>query len=159
MKILRFVLPEESTIRVGQLLDETILEYPLDTDLLDVLQSKKEPPRKCPEHRLSDVGLVMPFAPKTIYGIGLNYPSHPLKEAFGQIEKPAVPVIFLKGACAAAGLPTTSRPWPGAAASSSPSWPIWTAAGVRRRRGPWNFSASRRRTAAPTPSGCPSAPI
>ncbi len=103
MKILRFVLPEESTIRVGQLLDETILEYPLGTDLLDVLQSKKEPPRKCPEHRLSDVGLVMPFAPKTIYGIGLNYPSHPLKEAFGQIEKPAVPVIFLKGACAAAG--------------------------------------------------------
>ena len=46
MKILRFVLPEESTIRVGQLLDETILEYPLGTDLLDVLQSKKEPPRK-----------------------------------------------------------------------------------------------------------------
>lgn len=103
MKVLRFVLPGENKVRLGQYIDGMVYEYADRFELIGVLEMRELPDENCPVYRYEDVKPILPFMPKTIYGIGLNYPSHPLQDSLGQVQKPAVPLIFLKGCNAAAG--------------------------------------------------------
>ena len=103
MKIMRFLSPEGGPERVGEVDGQVVYAYPAGTDLLEALLKKQHAPRTEGIYRLNVVRPLCPYKPSLIYGIGLNYPSHPLQKTCGQVEKPAVPVIFLKGPNAAAG--------------------------------------------------------
>lgn len=103
MKIMRFLPPEGGSERVGEVEDQTVYSYPEGTDLMEALLEGRHAPRTEGIYRLNVVKPLCPYTPSLIYGIGLNYPSHPLQKSCGQLEKPQVPVIFLKGPNAASG--------------------------------------------------------
>ncbi len=103
MKIMRFLPPEGGQARVGEVDGEVVYTYPEGTDLFETLLSGRHADRSGTVYFLKTVKPMLPYKPSLIYGIGLNYPSHPLQKALNQTAKPSVPVIFLKGPNAAAG--------------------------------------------------------
>lgn len=110
MKVLRFCPIGKTGERVGELVNGRIRAYPAGTSLLDALFEGRRASEE-EEWGLEEVRLLCPFKPNLIYGIGLNYPAHPLQKELGTEGKPAVPIIFLKGPNAAAG-PNDDIPYP-----------------------------------------------
>lgn len=103
MKLMRFLPPEGGPARVGEVDGDIVYAYPEGTDLLETLLAGRRAERTEAIYRINVVKPLVPYTPPLIYGIGLNYPSHPLQKSLGTAEKPTVPVIFLKGPNAAAG--------------------------------------------------------
>lgn len=103
MKILRFLPPEGGPARVGEVNGNIVCPFPEGTELLETLLSGRHIEPTDETYCLNAVKPLLPYTPSLIYGVGLNYPLHPLQKSFGCDDKPDVPLIFLKGPNAAAG--------------------------------------------------------
>ncbi len=102
MKLVSFSIPGESGPRCGELRGPQVVSFGDSSDnALARLASGDLTPADGDAFPLARVRLLMPHRPQAIYGIGLNYRTHPLYKDHSAPRQN--PVVFLKLPIAAAG--------------------------------------------------------
>lgn len=104
MKLAKFHLPNHECPQLGEVREEDIVAFDGGTELLEKLIAGDLTPAKGKRYALSDVKLMLPYSPRAIFGVGLNYRGHPLQEIQKNTDmRPFAPLIFLKLSTAAVG--------------------------------------------------------
>ncbi|MEA2254585.1 MAG: hypothetical protein QOG35_630 [Solirubrobacteraceae bacterium] len=90
--------------QAGEVRDGRAIAFGDGATVLDLLARADRAPASGPDHALDAVELLAPHAPRTIYGIGLNYAEHARETG---AEPPEAPIVFMKtpGSAAAPGAP------------------------------------------------------
>jgi acylpyruvate hydrolase len=104
VKLATFLPPGAGTPLAGEVRADEVVAFDDTTTVLGRLASGERAAATGARHPLGDVTLLVPHAPRAIFGIGLNYLAHAREQGR---EPPEVPIVFMKlpSSAAAPGAP------------------------------------------------------